>query len=49
MPLAGVIPYDMAVVDADRAGGSLALGSGEAVRQAIDGIVEYLDVAVSVS
>ena len=49
VPLAGVIPYDMAVVDADRAGGSLALGTGEAVRQAIDGIVEYLDVAVPVS
>ncbi|HVL02997.1 MAG TPA: AAA family ATPase [Acidimicrobiales bacterium] len=49
VPLAGVIPYDMAVVDADRAGGSLALGTGQAVRQAIDGIVEYLDVAVPVS
>ncbi|CAN5856360.1 carbon monoxide dehydrogenase accessory protein CooC [soil metagenome] len=48
VPLAGVIPYDMAVVDADRAGIGMALGTGEAVRQAIEGVVDYLDEAVPV-
>ncbi|MDQ3461891.1 MAG: hypothetical protein M3471_02470, partial [Actinomycetota bacterium] len=49
VPLAGVIPYDMAVVDADRAGIGMALGTGEAVRQAIEGVVDYLDDAVPVT
>jgi CO dehydrogenase maturation factor len=48
VPLAGVIPYDMAVVDADRAGIGMVLGTGEAVRQAIEGVVDYLDQAVPV-
>jgi CO dehydrogenase maturation factor len=48
VPLAGVIPYDIAVVDADRAGGSLAMDGGDAVRREIDNIVDYLD-GVSVS
>ena len=48
VPLAGVIPYDIAVVDADRAGGSLALDGGDAVRREIDNVVDYLD-GVSVS
>ncbi len=48
VPLAGVIPYDMAVVDADCAGIGMALGTGEAVRQAIEGVVDYLDEAVPV-
>ncbi|HEV2068320.1 MAG TPA: P-loop NTPase [Acidimicrobiales bacterium] len=43
VPLAGVIPYDTAVVDADRAGGSLALEGGEKVRREIENIVDYLD------
>ena len=43
VPLAGVIPYDLAVVDADRAGGSLAAGSGDAVRKEIDHVVDFLD------
>ncbi len=46
VPLAGVIPYDMAVVDADRAGGSLAVGSGEPVREAVERVVDFLDRAV---
>jgi CO dehydrogenase maturation factor len=49
VPLAGVIPYDTAVVDADRAGSGLAPGTGEAVRQAIEGVVDYLDAAVPVA
>ncbi|MGI8758422.1 MAG: AAA family ATPase [Acidimicrobiales bacterium] len=48
VPLAGVIPYDIAVVDADRAGGSLAMDGGDAVRREIDNVVDYLD-GVSVS
>ncbi|MBW3626961.1 MAG: hypothetical protein KY412_05055, partial [Actinobacteria bacterium] len=43
VPLAGVIPFDAAVVDADRAGGSLAPGSGDPVRREIDKIVDFLD------
>ncbi|MBW3575883.1 MAG: AAA family ATPase [Actinobacteria bacterium] len=43
VPLAGVIPYDIAVVDADRAGGSLATGSGDAVRREIERVVDFLD------
>ncbi|HSH22461.1 MAG TPA: AAA family ATPase [Acidimicrobiales bacterium] len=43
VPLAGVIPYDTAVVDADRAGGSLATGSGDAVRAEIERVVDFLD------
>jgi CO dehydrogenase maturation factor len=43
VPLAGVVPFDTAVVDADRAGGSLAPGSGDAVRREIDKVVDFLD------
>ena len=43
VPLAGVIPYDIAVVDADRAGGSLATGTGDAVRKEIEHVVDFLD------
>ena len=43
VPLAGVIPYDTAVVEADRAGSSLATGSGDAVRREIDKVVDFLD------
>ncbi len=49
VPLAGVIPYDMAVVDADRAGIGMALGTGEAVRRAIEGVVDFLDAPVPVA
>ncbi|MDP9005718.1 MAG: AAA family ATPase [Actinomycetota bacterium] len=43
VPLAGVIPYDIAVVDADRAGGSLAADAGDAVRREIEHVVDFLD------
>jgi CO dehydrogenase maturation factor len=43
VPLAGVVPFDTAVVDADRAGGSLAPGTGDAVRREIDKVVDFLD------
>ena len=43
VPLAGVIPFDTAVVDADRAGVGLDAGSGEAVRQEIEKVVDFLD------
>ncbi|HWH35512.1 MAG TPA: AAA family ATPase [Acidimicrobiales bacterium] len=48
VPLAGVIPYDMAVVDADRAGTGMASDAGDLVRQAIEQVVDYLDDAVPV-
>ncbi len=43
VPLAGIVPADDDVVDADRAGTLLAEDAGRAVREAIDGIVRYVD------
>jgi CO dehydrogenase maturation factor len=48
VPLAGIIPYDADVVDADRAGSSLATGRGEAVRREVDNILSFLDDKVPV-
>jgi CO dehydrogenase maturation factor len=43
VPLAGVIPYDTGVVDADRTGSSLATGQGADVREEISRILDFLD------
>ena len=43
VPLAGVIPYDLGVVDADRSGVRMPKGQGEAVRAEIASVLEFLD------
>ncbi len=43
VPLAGIVPADEDVVDADRAGILLAEGRGGAVHEAVDRIVAYVD------
>jgi CO dehydrogenase maturation factor len=43
VPLAGVIPYAPAVVEADRAGLSLGIDGAEAVREAVDQVLAYVD------
>ncbi len=43
VPLAGIVPADADVVDADRSGTLLGPGRGRAVREAIDEIVRYVD------
>lgn len=43
VPLAGVIPYDLGVVDADRSGVRMPAGQGEAVRAEIASVLEFLD------
>ncbi|MHB1533335.1 MAG: ATP-binding protein [Acidimicrobiales bacterium] len=49
VPLAGVIPYDPEVAEADRAGLSLGSGRGEAVRAAVDDVLAFLDGVMSPS
>lgn len=48
LALAGVVPFDQSVRDADRAGISVPLGSGASVRDAVDGIVEFLHTTAPV-
>lgn len=43
VPLAGVIPHDLDVVEADRAGSSLAAGRAQVVRAEIERLVAYID------
>ncbi|MGH9127498.1 MAG: AAA family ATPase [Acidimicrobiales bacterium] len=43
VPLAGVIPYEPDVIEADRAGCRVPLGSAKAVRDAVEGVLEFLD------
>ncbi|MGH9150402.1 MAG: AAA family ATPase [Acidimicrobiales bacterium] len=43
VPLAGVIPYEPAVIEADRAGAGLPPGQGEPVRREIANLVAFLD------
>jgi len=43
VPLAGIVPADDDVADADRSGTLLGEGRGRAVREAVDGIVRYVD------
>ncbi len=43
VPLAGAIPHDLDVVDADRAGSRLEAGHARAVRAEIERLVDYID------
>ena len=43
VPVAGIVPADDDVVDADRSGTLLEPGRGQAVRDAVDAIVRYVD------
>jgi CO dehydrogenase maturation factor len=43
VPLAGIVPADDDIVDADRSGSVLAPGRGQVVRDAIEEIVRYVD------
>ncbi len=43
VPLAGVVPFDAAVGEADRRGGPLAEGKGDPVRQAVEQILDFVD------
>jgi CO dehydrogenase maturation factor len=43
VPLAGVIPYDTGVVDADRSGTRMAPGQGGPVRAEIARVLDFLD------
>lgn len=43
VPLAGVLPYADAVVQADRRGGVVETDGAEAVRQEIDRVLDFLD------
>ena len=46
VPLAGIVPRDTDVSEADRRGTVLEAGRGEAVREAVEGIVRYVDEAL---
>jgi CO dehydrogenase maturation factor len=46
VPLAGIVPADDDVVEADRAGVLLPPGKGEPVRQAVHEIVHFVDHAL---
>ena len=43
VPLAGIVPEDPAVVEADRRGQPLGAGEGEPVRRAVEAIVDFVD------
>jgi CO dehydrogenase maturation factor len=46
VPLAGIVPEDVEVAEADRQGTLLGEGKGEPVRQAVGRIIEYVDRAL---
>jgi len=46
VPLAGIIPTDPDVIEADRSGVPLAPGSGVPVRQAVDKIIAFVEDAL---
>jgi CO dehydrogenase maturation factor len=46
VPLAGIVPEDADVVEADRMGTPLAPGRGEPVRRAVEAVVDFVDEAV---
>lgn len=48
VPLAGVVPHDGAVRDADRTGQPITVGTPPGIREAIDGVVAYLEDALVV-
>ncbi len=43
VPLAGIVPEDADVVEADRSGQPLAPGRAEPVRRAVEAIVDFVD------
>jgi CO dehydrogenase maturation factor len=45
VPLAGIVPHDAAVVEADRAGRMLGPGEGNEVRKVIAEVVDFVDEA----
>jgi CO dehydrogenase maturation factor len=47
VPLAGIVPKDVDVMEADRMGTPLAEGEGEPVREAVAGIISYVDEALA--
>ena len=47
VPLAGIVPHDPDVVEADRSGTPLAPGAGRAVRTAVAEIVRFVDDAMA--
>ena len=47
VPLAGIVPEDPDVVESDRAGTILPKGQGEAVRDAVRRIVDFVDEALA--
>src|SRR5215213_6588062 len=46
VPLAGIVPENMDVVESDRAGTILPEGQGEEVREAVRAIVAFVDEAL---
>ncbi|HEV3400502.1 MAG TPA: hypothetical protein VG078_01675 [Acidimicrobiales bacterium] len=46
VPLAGIVPEDADVVEADRSGEPLPLDKGEPVRRAVEAIVDFVDEVV---
>ncbi len=46
VPLIGVIPFEPDIVDADRSGARLEFGSGNAVRDELERVLDYLDGAL---
>ena len=47
VPLAGIIPHDADVIQADRSGENMTAEQGLPVRQAIDAIVAFVDKAIA--
>ncbi len=47
VPLAGIVPADRDVIEADRRGEVLPLGQGEPVRRAVVEIVDFVDHALA--
>jgi CO dehydrogenase maturation factor len=46
VPLAGIVPEDPDVVEADRSGIRLPPGKGEPVRRAVEAVIDFVDRAV---
>ena len=46
VPLAGIVPEDADVIEADRSGTPLAPGKGEPVRRAVESVIDFVDRAL---
>ena len=46
VPLAGIVPEDPDVVEADRSGTPLAPGKAEPVRRAVESVIDFVDGAL---